>query len=225
MQTLDERIRATEGLLADLADSVDLSRVRVAWTGGKDSTVVLFIWKALLDHRGAGPVRAINLDTGCKFPEILAFRDRLAGEWGVDLFVARPAVSLDGYPLAEDPVACCGELKVAPLKAALRTTGAIRLITGIRRDEHPDRAGREPLEEREDPAHTLVNPLLDWSEMDVWAFHDRFGLPHCELYDQGYRSLGCRPCTAAPGAGEGERSGRNRDKEQVLSRLTSLGYF
>lgn len=225
MQLLDDLVRTTETVLADLLRTVDPARVRVAWTGGKDSTVVLFIWKTLLDHHGLGPVRAINLDTGCKFPEVMAFRDRLAAEWTVDMFVAHPAVPLDGYPLAEDPVVCCRERKVEPLKAALRETGATHLITGIRRDEHPDRVDRLPLESRDDPAHTMVNPVLDWSEFDIWAFHHRFDLPHCELYDQGYRSLGCRPCTARPGAGEGERSGRNQRKERVLSRLTSLGYF
>ena len=199
--------------------------MRVAWTGGKDSTVVLFIWKALIDHHGPGPVHAINLDTGCKFPEVLAFRDRLTDEWGVDLYVSRPSVDLTAYPLAQDPIACCGELKVEPLKAAIRETRATHLITGIRMDEHPDRAARLPMEERDDPPHTMVNPILNWTESDIWAFHARFDLPYCELYDAGYRSLGCQPCTLKPGEGAGERSGRSQDKEAVLDTLTSLGYF
>jgi len=225
MPTLEELVEAAEALLAPLARSVDPAGVRVAWTGGKDSTVALFIWKAILDHGGLGPVRAINLDTGCKFPEVLAFRDRMAAGWGVDLHIARPGVDLRGYPLALDPVSCCRELKVEPLKAAVRATGTTHLVSGIRRDESPDRAGRKPLESRSAPDYVMVNPLLDWTERDVWAFHHRFGLPHCELYDQGYRSLGCRPCTALPAAGAGERDGRNQEKEKVLSRLTGLGYF
>lgn len=225
MPTLDEKIQRCEILLTDLLGRADPASLRVAWTGGKDSTVALFIWKAVLDQAGAGPVRAINLDTGCKFPEVLAFRDSLTREWGVDLFVARPAVPLDGYPLARDPLTCCRELKVEPLKKAVIETGTNFLLTGIRRDEHPDRAGRQPLEERLDPPHTLVNPLLDWTETDIWAFHARFGLPHCALYDQGYRSLGCRPCTTLPDGRGGERSGRGRDKEAILGTLTGLGYF
>ncbi|WFS63232.1 phosphoadenosine phosphosulfate reductase family protein [Pseudodesulfovibrio thermohalotolerans] len=225
MSTLEEKILHSEALLSDLAGRVDPARVRVAWTGGKDSTVVLFIWKTLVEHAGAGPVRAINLDTGCKFPEVLAFRDRMAAAWGVDLHVARPAVALAGYPLARDPLVCCRELKVEPLKKAVRETGTDFLLTGIRRDEHPDRIARKEMEERSDPDHTLVNPLLDWTESDVWAFHARFGLPHCELYDQGYRSLGCRPCTTLPDVQGGERSGRAGGKEAVLSALTNLGYF
>ncbi len=223
--TLDEKIHATETTLALLLESSAPGSIRVAWTGGKDSTVVLFIWKSLLDHHGIGPLRAINLDTGCKFPEVMAFRDELTEKWDVDLHVTRPAVRLDGYPLAEDAVTCCRDLKVEPLKRAIRETGVTYLLTGIRRDEHPDRAGRQLTEERDSPPHVMVNPILDWTETDIWAFHDRFDLPHCELYDQGYRSLGCQPCTAKPGEGAGERSGRDQAKEQSMKTLTSLGYF
>ncbi len=107
-----KKIAGTESLLQTLVENVDLERVRVAWTGGKDSTVVLFIWKAVLDNIGGGPIHAINLDTGCKFPEVMAFRDALTAEWGVDLYIARPKITLDGYPLAKDPLSCCRELKV-----------------------------------------------------------------------------------------------------------------
>jgi phosphoadenosine phosphosulfate reductase len=225
MPTLDDAVAQTEAVMTDLLAAVDPRRVRVAWTGGKDSTLVLFVWKTLLDHHGLGPARAINLDTGCKFPEVLAFRDRLAEEWGVDLFVARPAVRLDGYPLAEDPVTCCRYLKVDPLKAAVRTTRTTHLLSGIRRDEHPDRVDRAVLEERHAPDYTLVNPILDFTETDIWAFHARFGLPHCDLYDLGYRSLGCEPCTGKPAGNGPERAGRSGSKEAVMDTLTSLGYF
>jgi len=229
MLELDDAIRAAEGLLAGLLGSADPARVRVAWTGGKDSTVALFLWRAVIEHHGLGPVRAISVDTGHKFPEIIAFRDSLAREWGLDLHVARPAAPLADEAVARDVVACCRILKIEPLGRALRETGTTHLISGIRRDEHPDRAGRIPLEPRRGqdhaPDHVMVNPLLDWSETDIWAFHAQFGLPHCPLYDLGYRSLGCRPCTAAPGTGRGERGGRDRSKEQVMRTLTGLGYF
>ena len=225
MQTLDDKIRATELLLTNVLDDTQNTGVRVAWTGGKDSTGVLFIWKALVTQAGVGPVRGINLDTGCKFPEVMAFRDRFTQEWGIDLYVARPAVELNGYPLAQDVVACCRELKVAPLQAAIRSTQTSHLLTGIRRDEHPDRVDREAMESRTAPDHVMVNPILDWTETDIWAFHARFNLPHCELYDAGYRSLGCQPCTAKPGSGEGERGGRDQAKEASMKTLTSLGYF
>lgn len=204
--------------------------IAVAWTGGKDSTVVLHLWKSYLELCGRIDFMhlvAINIDTGLKFPEIIAFRDMLAREWGVMLHVARPQVSLQGYPVARDPASCCAELKIAPLRSVLQNQGFEALLTGLRRDEHPERAGRKWLEQRENPKHLQCNPILEWSEMDVWSYIMDKGLGFCELYAQGYRSLGCMPCTAAPGqeTGQGERGGRNQSKEAQLEQLRSLGYF
>ncbi|SOB59698.1 Phosphoadenosine phosphosulfate reductase [Pseudodesulfovibrio profundus] len=225
VQSLDDKIRYTESCLQQVFEQAGPDRAAVAWTGGKDSTVVLYIWLMLLQHHRATPIRAINIDTGCKFPEVMSFRDTMATEWGLDLHVAQPTLSLDSYPLAEDAVTCCHDLKVSPLKKAIRETGITHLISGIRRDEHPDRANRTTVEHRDDPSHTLINPVLEWTEMDIWAFHSRFELPYCILYDEGYRSLGCRPCTVRPGKGEGERGGRQQGKETVMGTLTKLGYF
>jgi phosphoadenosine phosphosulfate reductase len=218
-----------------LADKIGLARSRMAevlecygpgtavgWTGGKDSTVVLALWRDVL--REAAPdatLRALNLDTGCKFPEVLAFRDQLAREWSVELQVARPRVDLKRYPLAVDPVACCGDLKIRPLNEAIARLSIPALLTGVRADENPDRADRPWLEDHGD--HVRALPILEWTELDIWTFMVREGIPWCTLYDQGYRSLGCVPCTSR--SGRGERSGRDAAKEERMGQLRSLGYF
>ncbi len=229
--SLDAKIDAARQLLREVLAQHGPDRVAVAWTGGKDSTLVLGLWRDVLrrDAPGATPL-ALNLDTGCKFPEVLAFRDGLAAQWGVDLRIARPRVA-PGYPVAADRAACCRDLKVVPLLRALRELDTAVLLTGIRRDEHPDRANRPAREPVADPPHLRVHPVLEFTEMDVWAATMQLGLPHCELYDQGYRSLGCVPCTLPPGAvaggaeGGGERAGRAADKEAMLASLHALGYF
>lgn len=194
----------------------------VGWTGGKDSTVVLALWRELLAaKRPSAPVRALNLDTGCKFPEVLAFRDRLAREWDLELRIVRPGVDLSRYPLAVDPVACCGDLKIRPLNEAVRGLSIPALLTGVRADENPDRADRPWLEDHGD--HVRVLPILEWTELDIWTFLVREAIPWCTLYDQGYRSLGCIPCTSR--SGHGERSGRDAAKEERMGQLRSLGYF
>ena len=194
----------------------------VGWTGGKDSTVVLALWRDVLGAQRPGvPVRALNLDTGCKFPEVLAFRDRLAREWGVELGIVRPEVELSRYPLAVDPVACCGDLKIRPLNAAMARLAIPALLTGVRADENPDRADRPWLKEHGD--HVRALPILEWTELDIWTFMVRESIPWCTLYDQGYRSLGCMPCTSR--SGHGERSGRDAVKEERMGQLRSLGYF
>lgn len=223
MSTLNDKITAAKDLLGRILDEHGPEHVGVAWTGGKDSTVALDIWRGLLFERSLSPARAISIDTGLKFPEIVAFRDQWADEWNVELTIARPKVDIITYPFAEDKVACCRELKVEPLHNSIRELGAAALITGLRRDEHETRQDRDFVELRTQPEYAQVNAILDFTEMDVWAYITSRGLPFCTLYAAGYRSLGCVPCTAK--SGETERSGRDQDKESRLDVLRSLGYF
>lgn len=200
----------------------DPARIAVAWTGGKDSTLALWLWRQVVGE--SGQVKAVTVDTGCKFPEVVSFRTRVAEEWELDHHVVHSA-DPDFPPAPSNPLACCQRLKVDPLKAALRELGIEVLITGIRRDEHPSRAERQFAERRIDPGYIQLNPLLELTEMDVWAAHLGRGIPYCELYDQGYRSLGCVPCTAHPDSADGERGGRSQAKDERLEQLTALGYF
>lgn len=225
---LVDKIRHAEERFAQLLDIAAPDSIHVAWTGGKDSTTVLHLWLEFMRRRNLNaPLRAVNIDTGVKFPEILALRDHLIAAWEVTCHIARPDVDIAAYPLAKDVASCCAELKIAPLKRAIQERDVAVLLTGLRRDEHPSRAGRPWLEQRQAPPHWQCNPILEWSEMDVWAYILERGLPYCELYDQGYRSLGCMPCTTPPESvlDAGERSGRAPDKEQLLEQLRSLGYF
>ena len=102
---------------------------------------------------------------------------------------------------------CCGIRKVEPLSRAL--AGLTAWVTGLRRDQG---VSRSALPESEvDEAHGGIakyNPLALWSATDVWAYADARQLPRSRLYAQGYRSIGCAPCTRAVQAGEDERAGR-----------------
>lgn len=219
--TLTEKTDLSLQRLHDVLDRFG-PETAVGWTGGKDSTVVLALWRRVLATRFPGmAARAVNLDTGCKFPEVLEFRDRLARLWELDLHVARPAVDLKRYPLAADPLTCCRDLKIKPLEAAIGELGIPALLTGVRADENPSRAQRPWLEDH--GGHFRAAPILEWTELNVWTFLVREDIPWCVLYDAGYRSLGCVPCTSL--SGSDERSGRDRRKEENMERLRSLGYF
>jgi len=245
----DKLARGRAVMAAVLADFAP-ARVAVAYTGGKDSGVALFLWREALSRAAAGPLQAssaanarralnaISIDTGVKFPQVLALRDRVCADWNVALTIARPRLGLSGadlaaYPVAQDKVSCCRDLKILPLCRALADTKTHALLTGIRRDEHPSRLERPYAEFRAAtvsvegtcPEHWQVNPILDWTEMDIWALITGEGLPYCELYHEGYRSLGCVPCTKPAGSDADERAGRDPDKERQLEILKGLGYF
>jgi phosphoadenosine phosphosulfate reductase len=102
--------------------------------------------------------------------------------------------------------ACCAVRKVAPLARALQGKGA--WITGLRRDQAPSRAAAALQEV--DAVHGIpkFNPLVDWTQDDVWAYLRSHAVPYNALHDQGYPSIGCAPCTRAVAAGEDARAGR-----------------
>ena len=101
---------------------------------------------------------------------------------------------------------CCHIRKVEPLERALE--GKEAWITGQRRAQSATRAGLERQEY--DAAHGIVkfNPLADWSEEEVWETIRHLGVPYNALHDQGYRSIGCAPCSRPTVAGEDVRAGR-----------------
>ncbi|MBN2149423.1 MAG: phosphoadenylyl-sulfate reductase [Anaerolineales bacterium] len=157
-------------------------------------------------------MRIYFLNTGYHFWDTLIFREQLAREWGlnvIDLYRdSRWALFLRQFgrdlPL-RDPNLCCFIHKVQPMQKAL--AGERAWITGIRRDQTPDRARAKILELQEDGL-LKVNPLLNWTSADVAAYRALHNLPEHPLYKKGYRSVGCAPCTLPIGLMDGERSGR-----------------
>ena len=138
------------------------------------------------------------IDTGVLFPETLQTWRAFEERFGVSIEVV-DARSQDGPWTAER---CCGQAKVDALEHALADVDA--WVTGIRREQTPTRAAAPKLEQDTKRGIWKVNPLVDWSERDLWNYIDRHDLPYHPLHDRGYASIGCAPCTQ-PGEG---RAGR-----------------
>jgi phosphoadenosine phosphosulfate reductase len=159
--------------------------------------------------RERGPdVPVLFLDTLHHFDATLRYRDQLAAAWGLNLVTLRAANPAPGL-WRESTHACCQRHKVEPLFDALRDYDT--WFTGLRREQSPSRAALEDVE-----AFTLadgttlrkVSPLVRWRKADVWQYAKTHGIPLLPLYDQGYTSIGCEPCTSLPLDAADERSGR-----------------
>ncbi|WP_051324614.1 phosphoadenylyl-sulfate reductase [Candidatus Solirubrobacter pratensis] len=148
--------------------------------------------------RIAPGARIVTIDTGVLFPETLATWRAFEQRFGVDIEVQ----DATGDWTAAN---CCGAAKVEALERAL--VGADAWITGIRREQSPTRADAQEIEFDERRGLWKFNPLVDWTEKDLWRRISERDLPYNPLHDQGYASIGCAPCTA-PGAG---REGRWAD--------------
>ncbi|MEW6658124.1 MAG: phosphoadenosine phosphosulfate reductase family protein [Thermodesulfobacteriota bacterium] len=219
---LAEKIEESLSVLRYALDAFNGS-LAVTFSGGKDSLVTLHLIHTL--GGGTIPFPVFNLDTTVKFPEAIQFRDYLADLWGLHLVVLRNAEAARGMKIGKDKKACCLTLKVQPLNQAIVEHRIRGLITAIRWDEQEARAQEQYLSPRELPPHTRIHPILHFTEADIWDYIHAFDLPYCRLYDQGYRSLSCIPCTGK-NRGEGdERQGRSKDKENIMQELRLLGYI
>lgn len=196
-----------------------LKKLALLWSLGKDSNVM--IWLARKAFFGKVPFPALHVDTQRKFPEMYAFRDQYAKEWGLDLKV-------DFCPPIEEidptlpPAARSAARKTEGLKLALAKYGFDGLIAGIRRDEEATRAKERVFsprgleggwDVRDQPpefwdhfnasppqgAHLRIHPILHWTEEDIWAYTQRENIPIIPLYlsnnGKRYRSLGDQDIT------------------------------
>ncbi len=110
------------------------------------------------------------------------------------------------YDSVENRKGCCHVRKVVPLNRAL--SGKKAWITGMRRDQAVTRGGLEVSSFDADHGMQKINPLLDWSNAEVWEYIKQNDVPYNKLHDRFYPSIGCAPCTRSVTPGEDIRSGR-----------------
>jgi phosphoadenosine phosphosulfate reductase len=152
------------------------------------------------------------IDTGYHFPETLAYRDELVARFGFPVrnltsvmprseFIAKHGDDLYN----RDPDLCCRINKVEPMQLAL--VGVRCWINGRRRDQAVTRSAMA-IVERLQGGMVKVNPLANWTSRDTYAYLTKHDIPTHPLFEQGYTSIGCAPCTRPVLAGEDERAGR-----------------
>lgn len=261
---LADKIELAKAALGEALDRFGPRGPTLAFTGGKDSTVLLWLAREVCGQRGHALPTVATIDEGDAFPEITAFIARLTELWSLPLTVIRNEEILAGRPALGDPVAVAGLgprnraelarlgydapifpfdpespvgnhlMKTAPLAAYIESSGTLALATAIRRDEHEARVSETVFSPREIPPHTRVHPILPFRERDIWDLIRSRDIPFCELYRQGYRSLGTRSGTVRNAdvpaweqdlENTPERAGRDQDKEAAMEDLRALGYM
>ena len=184
------------------------------WSLGKDSNVM--VWLARKAFFGHVPFPVMHIDTGKKFPEMYAFRDRYTRDWKLNLILEQ-CPPLEETDASLPPAARSAARKTLGLKAAIEKHRLRGIVAGIRRDEESVRAKERVFSPRGDsgqwdfrdqppefwdhfntnlPAgtHLRIHPLLHWTERDIWRYIRREGIPIVDLYfakkGKRYRSLG-----------------------------------
>ena len=145
------------------------------------------------------------LDTQYHFPETLAYLEEIRRRFDLNLRVIRPRVEPDEL-WRSDTDTCCLARKVEPLNRAL--AGKRAWMTGLRRQESPDRSATPVVSWDARRGLVKVNPLAAWTDEEVRFYIRERGLPEHPLTAKGYPSIGCWPCTSPVKPGEDPRSGR-----------------
>jgi len=161
----------------------------------------------LLSERPQIPV--LFLDTFHHFAETLAYRDEMTARFTLNLTNLRAGEPRVGLWQIESPDACCARHKVGPLFTALEQYDV--WFTALRRDQSASRANLQEVEPFKLPSGKIIQrvaPLAAWTAKDVWAYAKQHDIPLLSLYDQGYTSIGCEPCTTPPLDPSNPRSGR-----------------
>lgn len=209
--SLNEKLAATRLLLQEISQ-LHPDAVLANSFGAEDMVITDLIAQSEL------PLGVFSLDTGRLPAETYQLMQQVSERYpalSVQVYYPNTValeqyVNTNGingfYDSIDQRKSCCHVRKMEPLQRAL--SGRSAWITGLRREQSPT---RQDLADREfDSSNGLMkfNPLIDWTEADVWEYIREFGVPYNALHDQRYPSIGCAPCTRSITVGEDIRAGR-----------------
>ncbi len=262
-QAVEDRINRSKEIIREALKRFG-DRLVIAWTGGKDSTTMLWLYKQVCNEMGVPLPSCIFINEGDVFDEIYALVDKVKRLWDVNVIELKNGDVLNRVRKIGDPVkvsdlnarnraelelinfrdqefpfepeSYAGNhlMKTVPLKLFIEENNVAAISTAIRWDEQEARKAEVPFSDRQNPAHVRVQPILHFRERDIWDTIQRYKLPHCTLYELGYRSLGARcsthknsdvPAWKQDLENTKERVGRGQDKEKIMSQLRDLGYM
>jgi phosphoadenosine phosphosulfate reductase len=267
-QLLQRKIDDSKKIIRQALDRYAASALRVAWTGGKDSTLVLWLVKQVCEETESELPICFCIDEGDMFDEVREYISRISEAWNIRLvFVHNDDVSEKASEIGDEivvaelnernrreierlgwdeetffyePESYVGNhlMKTVACMTYIEDNGVEAFFEGIRWDEQGARADEQPFSPRPateyNPEHMRINPILHFTERDVWDAFLTMDIPICSLYERGYRSLGAKvttkkltdtPAWEQDLENTTERGGRRQDKEGIMKKLRDLGYM
>lgn len=172
----------------------------VANSLGKDSVAVWDLAKKVNPK-----IRGFIVTTRFKPQETVEFMHKVVAQYP-ELKIYQSDAKIEDKLYETHPDQCCDILKVEPVKRAIQELHVSCWVTGLRCTEGRTRTDFKEVEER-DKGLIKLNPILIWKEREVWQYLALYQVPVNPLYGEGYRSLGCAPCTRITND-DNERAGR-----------------
>jgi phosphoadenosine phosphosulfate reductase len=261
---LEQKIEQSKKIIKQALAKFSRDELYLAWTGGKDSTIMLWLYREICKELGEPMPRAMFIDESYVFEEILSLVNQIKEKWNVEVTVVKNTdvsdkaqnvgdiihvadlneinrmeiekLGFTGDTFAFEPESYVGShlMKTVVMNLFIEKNGVKALSTAIRLDEQEARSTEDYFSPRTNPNHIRVHPILHFKERDIWNTIHNNNIPFCDLYCQGYRSLGAKGSTIKTSdipaweqdlENTSERAGRGQDKEEIMEQLRSLGYM
>lgn len=202
--------KSAEDILISISEKLGSDLIFASSLGAEDQVIFDMISRLGLD------IPVFTLDTGRVFQETYDLIAETENKYNKKIKIFFPnqqaveeMVNSDGinsfYKSTELRKTCCHVRKLEPLSRALKPYSA--WICGLRREQAATRSGTKVID-FDGNGKIKINPLIDWTEEDVWNYIKKYDVPYNKLHDKGFLSIGCACCTRAVTPGEHVRSGR-----------------
>ena len=223
--SLEEKIDHSKSIIKEAIEEFGSENMAVAWTGGKDSTTMVWLFREACKELGKPVPKCMFIDEGYVFEEIWDMFNKLKEEWNLDARIAkntdvsdkaekvgdmvkvsslnernRQEIEVLEYTEEEfpfEPESFVGNhlMKTIAMNVFIEENNVKAVATAIRWDEQEARIEEDYVSPRRVPPHMRIQPILHFMERDIWDFMFKYKVPYCTLYKEGYRSLGAKGST------------------------------
>ena len=222
---LEEKIAYSKKIIKEAVNRFGRDKLVIAWTGGKDSTTLVWLFRETCKELGTKMPKCMFIDEGYVFEEIWDVVNQLRKEWNLDVEIVKntdvsskaknigdmvKVISLNERNRSEiikldfndeefpfEPESFVGNhlMKTVAMNVFIEDSGIQAVSTAIRWDEQTARKEETHFSDRDNPPHTRIQAILHFKERDVWDTIHKYKIPFCVLYKYGYRSLGAKGTT------------------------------